>query len=291
MATLFVVATPIGNLGDLSCRAADALSTAQLVIAEDTRVARKLLGHLGVRPRLVSYHRHSPPARLDRIVGELLTRDAVLISDAGTPGVNDPGSELVAKAAKAGVVVSPLPGPSAITAALSISGLSFDSFTSLGFLASSRSKRRKQLLAATKSDTVVVFLESPHRIAESLSDLSELVPDRHIVVCRELTKFHEEVWRGTVSDAVKRFVQPKGEFVVVLAPCPSDECGSVTEFSTHEILAVAEKLRRDGMSTTDLASATSKEMGVSRREVYQVLIGRGRGQVDSEPDSSGFPRR
>lgn len=246
----------------------------QLVIAEDTRVARKLLGHLGIRPRLLSYHRHSPPAKLDRIVEELLTLDAALVSDAGTPGVNDPGAELVAKAAKAGVVISPLPGPCVITAALSVSGLSFNSFTSLGFLAASRSKRRNQLMVATKYDTVVVFLEAPHRIAESLSDLSDLIPDRHVVVCRELTKLHEEVWRGTVLEAAKHFVQPRGEFVVVLAPCPPDEREPVPEPSTNEILAVADKLRRDGISTADLASTTAEEMGVSRREVYQALIGR-----------------
>ena len=274
--TLFVVATPIGNLGDLSSRAADVLRSVDLVIAEDTRVARKLLGHLGVQPRLLSYHRHSSPAKLDRILAELSSRDAALISDAGTPGVNDPGAELVARAAAAGVVVSPLPGPSAITAALSVSGFSFDSFTSLGYLSTSRSKRRKQLSTAKSSDAVVVFLEAPHRISETLSDLCNLIPNRQVVVCRELTKLHEEVWRGTVSEAALHFGQPRGEFVVVLAPCPPEEREHEAEPSVDEILAVADRLRREGMSTGDLASATADEMGIGRREVYQVLIGRER---------------
>ena len=272
--TLFVVATPIGNLGDLSSRAAEVLSSVDLVIAEDTRVARKLLGHLGVQPRLMSYHRHSSPAKLDRILEELSSRDAALVSDAGTPGVNDPGAGLVARAAAAGVNVSPLPGPSVITAALSVSGFHLDSFTSMGYLAASRSKRRKQLSAARSSDAVVVFLEAPHRISETLSDLSDLVPNRQVVVCRELTKLHEEVWRGTVSEAAMHFAQPRGEFVVVLAPCPPDERERQAEPSVDEILSVADRLRRDGMSTGEVASATADELGIGRREVYQVLIGR-----------------
>lgn len=276
MPTLFVVATPIGNLGDLSSRAAEVLSSVKLVIAEDTRVARKLLGHLGAQPRLMSYHRHSSPTKLERILEELSSLDAALISDAGTPGVNDPGAELIARAAAAGVTVSPLPGPSAITTALSVSGFGFDSFTSLGYLATSRSKRRKQLVYAAKSDAVMVFLEAPHRICETLSELSGLVPDRQVVVCRELTKLHEEVWRGTASEAAGHFAQPRGEFVVVLAPRPPDERDALTETTSEEILAVADTLRRDGMSTGELASATSEEMGVGRRAVYQVLIGRER---------------
>ena len=274
MPTLFVVATPIGNLGDLSSRAAEVLSSVDLVIAEDTRVARKLLGHLRAQPRLLSYHRHSSPTKLDRILEDLSSRDAALISDAGTPGVNDPGAELVARAAAAGVVVSPLPGPSAITTALSVSGFSFDRFTSLGYLTASRSKRRKQLQTASKSGEVVVFLDAPHRISETLSDLCVLIPDRQVVVCRELTKLHEEVWRGTVSEAAMHFAQPRGEFVVVLAPCPPEERERLPEPSADEILAMADRLRRDGMSTGELASAAADELGIGRREVYQVLIGR-----------------
>ena len=291
MPTLFVVATPIGNLGDLSHRAAEVLSSVKLVIAEDTRVARKLLGHLGAEPRLMSYHRHSSPAKLERILEEVSDLDAALISDAGTPGVNDPGAELVARAAAAGVTVSPLPGPSAITAALSVSGFGFDSFTSLGYLATSRSKRRKLLTRAVKSDAVVVFLEAPHRICETISDLSDMIPNRQIVVCRELTKLHEEVWRGTASEAAGYFAQPRGEFVVVLAPCPPEERDARTETTPEEILAVADRLRGEGMSTGELATATAEELGVSRREVYQVLIGREHRPESTEPNSAGSSRR
>lgn len=274
MPTLYVVATPIGNLGDISRRAAEVLSTVSLVVAEDTRVARKLLIRLGVNPRLTSYHRHSSRAKLERIVSELSLADAALVSDAGTPGVNDPGAEVVSHAAAAGVNVTPLPGPSAIVAALSVSGFNCDSFTSLGYIAKSGSKRRKQLRCATDSDSVVVFLEAPHRISNTLADLSAMVPDRHVVICRELTKLHEEVWRGTALEALEHFSTPRGEFVVVVSPRLRDEVATKAEVSVDVILAAAAKLKGEGMSTRELAAAISERLDIGRREVYQALIGR-----------------
>ena len=274
MPTLYVVATPIGNLGDISRRATEVLSTVSLVVAEDTRVARKLLGSLGVSPRLTSYHRHSSSAKLERIIGELSLADVALVSDAGTPGVNDPGSEIVARATEAGVTVSPLPGPSAIVAALSVSGFNCDSFTSLGYISASGSKRRKQLRIATESDLVVVFLEAPHRISATLADLSAMAPDRQLVICRELTKLHEEVWRGTASEALEHFSSPRGEFVIVVSPRPHDSAATKSEVSAEVILAVADELRGEGTSTRELATAVSERLEIGRREVYQVLIGR-----------------
>ena len=273
MGTLYVVATPIGNLGDISIRAAEVLRSVPVVVAEDTRVARKLTDHLNASPRLISYHRHSPKSVLERIVALLADSDAALVSDAGTPGVNDPGAELVSRAVAAGISVSPMPGPSSITAALSVSGFPFDRFTSFGYLPASSAKRRVRLREIADCQTVAVCLEAPHRLVDALSDMAEAMPERRIVVCRELTKMHEEIWRGTVTEAKAHFVSPRGEFVIVVAPDETTRPESDT-YTDEEILMVADSLRRDGMSTRILALVTAERLGVSRREVYQAIIGR-----------------
>lgn len=270
---LYVVATPIGNLGDISTRAAEVLRSVPFVIAEDTRVTRKLTSSLNASPRFLSYHRHSTKSKLDSILAVLATSDAALVSDAGTPGVNDPGAELVSRAAAAGIAVSPLPGPSSIIAALSVSGFAVDSFTSFGYLPASRSKRLRRLETIAACDTVAVFLEAPHRVCYMLSDMAQTMPERQLVVCRELTKMHEEVWRGTVTEAESHFVAPRGEFVFVVAP-DETASGESKSFSDEEILEVADSLRTEGMATRTLASLTAERLGLNRREVYQALINR-----------------
>ena len=218
MGTLYVVATPIGNLSDITQRAAEILRAVPLVIAEDTRVTRRLLNRLEAESRLISYHRHSRESTVLRIIDHLRADDAALVSDAGTPGVNDPGAELVARAADTGIPVTPLPGPSSITAALSVSGFSADRFTSYGYLPASGSKRRRTLREIAGVDTTSVFFEGPHRVSKALADMCNIMPGKQIVVCREMTKLHEEVWRGSVEEATQHFTEPRGEFVVVVAP-------------------------------------------------------------------------
>ena len=273
MGTLYVVATPIGNLGDISIRAAEVIKSVPVVVAEDTRVARKLTSYLDTSPRLISFHRHSRESTLEGIIALLATSDVALVTDAGTPGVNDPGAELVSRAAVAGVRVSPLPGPSSIVTALSVSGFNFNQFTSFGYLPASSSKRRRRIAEVADCRTVAVCFEAPHRVVSTLSDMSEVMPERRIVVCRELTKIHEEIWRGTVDEAKSHFVSPRGEFVMVFAPVETAGPSSVS-YSDEEILDVADSLRRDGLSTRELALMTAERLGLSRREVYQALIKR-----------------
>lgn len=270
---LYVVATPIGNLGDISTRAAEVIRSVPVVIAEDTRVTRKLTSSLDSSPRFLSYHRHSAKSKLDSIVELLATSDAALVSDAGTPGVNDPGADIVARAAAAGIAVSPLPGPSSIIAALSVSGFNCDRFTSYGYLPASRTKRRRHLQEIAVCDNVAVFFEAPHRVRDALGDMAETIPERRIVVCREMTKIHEEIWRGTVGESESHFVSPRGEFVIVVAPAETASQESHT-YSDVEIAAVADTLRTEGMSTRELASLTAERLGLSRRDVYQALISR-----------------
>ena len=196
-ATLYVVGTPIGNLEDLSPRAARVLREVALVAAEDTRVTRRLLAHIGAHPRLVSFHEHNWRERLEQVLQALEEGDVALVSDAGMPGVSDPGRQLVAAAAARGIRVESVPGPSAVTTALAVSGLPADAFMFLGFLPRRRRERQEKLREAAASSLTLVLFEAPHRLRATLEDISAIFGDLPIAVCRELTKLHEEVFRGT----------------------------------------------------------------------------------------------
>src|SRR3990170_5899911 len=216
MPTLYVVATPIGNLEDVTLRALRVLREVSLIAAEDTRTTRKLLAHHGIRNRLLSYNDHNKAARIPRLLHALREGDVALVSEGGPPAISDPGLDLVAAAVDAGFAVVPVPGPSAVTAALAVSGLSVRQFTYLGFLPR-RAGARRRLLAGFRDDprTLVAF-ESPHRLRASLAALRDALGDRRVAVCRELTKAFEEVFRGTLSDALDHFVEPRGEFTLVI---------------------------------------------------------------------------
>ena len=203
--TLYVVGTPIGNLEDLSPRAARVLRQVPLVAAEDTRVARRLLNRLDARPRLISFHEHNWRERLELILQAMDECDAALVSDAGMPGVSDPGRELVAAAAAKGVRIESVPGPSAVTTALAVSGMPADAFQFLGFLPRRRSERQARLRQAAASPLTLALFEAPHRLRATLEDIAAILGDRPIAVCRELTKLHEEVFRGTPSEALAHF--------------------------------------------------------------------------------------
>ena len=270
MSTLYVVATPIGNLSDISQRATEILSTVSTVAAEDTRVSRKLLNHIGVSPRLESLHEHTSPERLQALVEQLELGDMAVVSDAGTPGISDPGSALVAAAVEAGHDVIPLPGPSAIVSALSITGWSFDRFLFLGFLPRKKNEQLATLENASQEPGPVVAYESPHRIKATLENINDTFADRQLVICRELTKFYEETFRGTAAEAILHFnTQPKGEFVVVIQGAGKS---ANTELSDDEISEVLVNLKENGLSGRTLVERAVEITRAPKNRIYQLSL-------------------
>ncbi len=269
--TLYLVATPIGNLEDVTLRALRVLGEVSLIAAEDTRTARKLLSHHGVSARVVSYNEHNMKRRTPELLRALGEGDVALVSEAGMPAISDPGYELVAAAIEAGHDVSPLPGPSAVTAAVAVSGLATRQFTFAGFLPR-RSKARKELFERLgKAPGAIVFFESPHRVRAALEDLAEVLGDRRIAVCRELTKLYEEIFRGTAAEAIDHFGKPRGEFTVVV----EGGGGQAREVPEDELRAALRKLREGGMSARDAAAQVAQETGMAKRRVYALSIEEG----------------
>ncbi len=272
MGTLYLVATPIGNLEDISARALRTLREVALIAAEDTRVTRKLLTHYDVHVPVLSYYEHNKLTRLDAILGRLQQGDVALVSDAGTPALNDPGYELVRAALQAGHQVSPVPGPSAPIAALIASGLPTDSFLYLGYLPRKSSERKAALQAVSDLPHTLIFLEAPHRLAESLRDLSDSLGDRRVALARELTKLHEEIWRGSLAEAIDHFKAPRGEFVIIV----DGRTGTPSTRGTQpRLLAAIRQRARAGLGPADLAAQLSRQSGWPRREIYRLAT-RGR---------------
>jgi 16S rRNA (cytidine1402-2'-O)-methyltransferase len=268
MSHLYVIATPIGNLEDLSPRAARILGQVRLVVAEDTREARKLMSHAGAHAPVTSFHAHSGPTALAPVLRALDEGDVAYVSDAGTPAISDPGPELVRAAAGAGHSVITVPGPSAVTAALSVSGFPADSFLFLGFLPRKPSERRAALRRGAPAVRTLVLFEAPHRLRESLQDILSVLGDRQVAVCRELTKVFEETFRGTITEAIGHFTQPRGEFVIVIdAGEPAEE-----EASDDAIKAALERLGAEGLRGRRLVEAVSAETGVPRSRVYRLSL-------------------
>jgi len=273
MAVLYVVATPLGNLGDLTARAIEVLRTVPVVAAEDTRRTRGLLEHLGAHPELHSFHAHSPERRLEMLL-EILSagRDVALVSDAGTPGVSDPGTDLVRAARDAGHVVVPIPGPSAIATVLSASGLAADRFLFLGFVPRRGTDRARLLARAAAEEWSVVFYEAPGRVVELLEDLMALAgPRRRATVGRELTKLHEDIRHGSLEELVRHFVatEPRGEFTVVLEgtgvpPAEADR--------TEEATTSARQLLADGITRREASQRIAAEFGLSRNDAYRLVM-------------------
>jgi 16S rRNA (cytidine1402-2'-O)-methyltransferase len=213
---LYVVATPIGNLEDITLRALRVLGEVQLIAAEDTRTARKLLNRYNISTRLTSYFEHNKRMKMPVLLEFLETQDIALISEAGMPGISDPGYELIKAAIEADVQVVPVPGSSAVTTALAVSGLPSDQFVYLGFLPRKKGEKRTLLASVSEEPRTLICFESPYRIQDSLLAMLEKLGDRNAAVCRELTKLHEEVFRGPLSTAVEHFKKPRGEFTVVI---------------------------------------------------------------------------
>ena len=270
MGTLYLVATPIGNLEDLSPRAVRILGEVRLIAAEDTRVTRKLLTHFGLHTLLTSYFEHNKLTKLEAILSALNEGDVVLVSDAGTPTINDPGYELVRTALEAGHSVCPIPGPSAPLAALAASGLPTDSFLYLGYLPRKSSERKAQGGQIANFPYTLIFLESPHRLLVALKDLEFCLGDRQIAIARELTKLHEEIWRGSISAAHAYFTQnePRGEFTLVVAGKTKIEKQKWTEGKVTIAIKFGMKL---GESPSALAKRVARESGWERKEIYKRI--------------------
>ena len=268
MGTLYLIATPIGNLEDISARALRLLRDVKLVAAEDTRVTRNLFHHFDIHTSLTSYFEHNKLTKLDSILAALESGDVALVSDAGTPGLNDPGYELVHAALDAGHRVSPIPGPASPIAALVASGLPTDSFLYLGYLPRKSSERKKFLERVADLPYTLIFLETPHRLFNSLEDLQAILGDRPIAVARELTKLHEEIWRGMLSQAQVHFKEPRGEFVLVVSGQQSDFSN---EWPKEKLLAKIKREIESGKSSKDISSELAEQSGWKKRDIYRLV--------------------
>ena len=267
MGTLYLVATPIGNLEDMSPRAVRILRESKLIAAEDTRHTAKLLNHFDIQTPLTSYFEHNKLDKLDRILASLADGDVALVSDAGTPAINDPGYELVRAALASGWDVRPVPGPSSPVAALSVSGLPTDSFLYLGYLPHNKSERRKLVAQIANLRYTLIFLESPYRIVDSLEDLLTLLGDRPICVAREMTKLYEEFWRGPISGALEYFKlrEPRGEFTLVVG----GQLSVISDqWSEEKLLTAVEDELKRGKSAKEISVELAEQSGWSKKEVY-----------------------
>ena len=270
MSFLYVVSTPIGNLEDLTFRALRVLGEVGFIAAEDTRVTRRLLDHYKISTPMTSYHEHNKLSKLPLILSALKEKDVALVSDAGEPGISDPGSELVSAAAAAGVQVVPIPGASAITSAIAVSGMDIDMFIFLGFLPRKQTERRSLLESLATDRRVLLAFEAPHRLRRALHDIRDILGDRHIAVCRELTKLHEEVFRATVSEAMSHFDRPRGEVTLVIEGSRESPKGSQDEMETA--MTLLEQLREEGAHARDVVAQVVQESGLPRREVYRLWL-------------------
>ena len=270
--TLYLVATPIGNLGDLSPRAVETLAGADFIAAEDTRVSVKLLNHLDLKKPLVSYHEHNRATAGQAILTRLLGGETcALVTDAGTPAISDPGQELVALCAENGVTVQAIPGCCAAITALAVSGLDTRRFTFEGFLPSGKKERRTALVELTGEVRTMVFHEAPHRLRAALADMAEVLGDRPIALCRELTKLHEDTVRTTLAQAAAYYAanEPRGEYVLVVA---GRERQSQAQLTLEEGVDRVLRLRADGVRMKDAVRQVADDTGLSRNELYDAAL-------------------
>jgi 16S rRNA (cytidine1402-2'-O)-methyltransferase len=272
--TLYVVSTPIGNLEDITHRAVRVLSEVDMIACEDTRHTRKLLNHCGVKTKTVSYHEHNERERAAQLLESLESgSDIAIVSDAGTPGISDPGFRVVRLALENGVPVVPVPGPTALISALVASGLPSDEFFFGGFLPARKGQRRTRLMQLSSIPATLVFYEAPHRIAESLRDAREILGEREAVVARELTKLHEEILRGRLSELAQRFSTgeegPRGEMVLMIDRKVIE--GAARARDSSEISSVVAALEAEGVDARSALKKAARKLGISRDEAYRRL--------------------
>ncbi len=270
---LYLVPTPIGNLGDISIRCKETLEQADFIAAEDTRVTLKLLNHLGIKKSLVSYYEHNKASKGNIILERILSGETcALVSDAGSPAISDPGEDLVKLCADAGVTVCAIPGPCAVITALSISGQSTGRFCFEGFLSTVKKSRREHLDALANERRTMVFYEAPHKLLSTLEDMAAVFGDeRSVSLCRELTKLHEEVVRTTLAQAIEKYrnTPPKGEFVLVVAGAQDVP---VQESSEADAAAYLAKLMTEGLSRKDAIKQTAEDLQLPKNVVYHTAL-------------------
>ncbi len=274
--TLYLVATPIGNLADISERAIKVLNEADFIAAEDTRNSLRLLSALGIKNELVSYHEHNKKSSGERLVARLLSGEScALITDAGMPAISDPGEDIVKLCAEAGITVSVIPGACAAVSALSLSGLATGRFAFEGFLSAKQSERRKRLDAVRSDDRTLIFYEAPHKLIATLQDMADAFGnERKISLCREITKINEEIKRTTLGEAIAFYSanEPRGEFVLVVegfsGESISDEAAKLLSLSPEEHV---QKYENDGLARMDAIKKAAKDRGMSKSELYKIL--------------------
>ena len=270
---LYLVPTPIGNLGDISPRARQALEEADFIAAEDTRVSLKLLNHLGIKKSLVSYYEHNKDFKGNVIVERILGGETcALVSDAGSPAISDPGEDLVKLCAENGITVCAIPGPCAVITALSISGQATGRFCFEGFLSTAKKSRREHLESLKQETRTMIFYEAPHKLLNTLEDMAEVFgSERPISLCRELTKLHEEVVRTTLGEAIAKYTEnaPKGEFVLVIAGAAPVEKEVATE---EDATQMVKRLMAEGMSRKDAIKQTAKALDLPKNVVYDAAL-------------------
>lgn len=270
--TLYVVGTPIGNLGDMTPRQRETLASVDFIAAEDTRVTVKLLNHFEIKKPLVSYYEHNLRERGEQIVSRIEAgENCAVVSDAGMPCISDPGEDLVRLCAERGIPTVVVPGPSAVISALCVSGLITSRFCFEGFLSTAKKSRREHLEAIKNEPRTMIFYEAPHKLQNTLQDLLDALGDRKISIARELTKLHEKVLRFTLSQAVEYYANtpPRGEFVLVVEGAPQPQEQAMTLADAVEL---AKQLEREGQRPADAAKAAAKQSGFKKSEIYQGLL-------------------
>lgn len=271
--TLYIVGTPIGNLGDITERQLETLEKVNFIAAEDTRVTRKLLSHFDIHAELVSYHEHSTEAVISRIMERLRSgEDCAVVTDAGMPCISDPGAVLVQRCLSEGVPMQVVPGPSAVISALAVSGQDTGRFTFEGFLSVNKKQRAEHLNSLKTETRTMVFYEAPHKLLRTLQDMQSTFGDRSLTICRELTKLHEEVTKTTLSAAVEFYTQqaPRGEFVLVLAG--AERTDTEDALSLEDAVLMAQKRISEGERASDVCRALAAETGFPKRVLYQAVL-------------------
>jgi len=268
MPTLYVVATPIGNLEDISLRALRILREVRLIAAEDTRRTKQLLNAYNIKTPLTSYHEHNKWTKLDYLLNYLREEDLALVCNAGMPGISDPGYELIVASSQQGIPVVVIPGPTVVTTSLVVSGLPADRFIYVGFLPHKASSRRRLLESIADECGTIIALESPHRLLATLNDIRLILGDRKIAVCRELTKIHEEVFRVRVSQAIEHFAEPRGEFTLVIEGKAEKDKPQLTEAVERQLHG----MRQSGMAAKEAIAGVARATGLSKKVLYRAWL-------------------
>lgn len=270
---LYVVGTPIGNLSDLSPRAAQTLSQVDFIAAEDTRVTVKLLNHLGIKKPMISYFEHNKQFKGEIICERILSgENCAVVTDAGMPCISDPGEELIKQCAERGIKTEVVPGPSAVISALCVSGLSTGRFTFEGFLSVNKKSRKEHLESLVNEKRTMIFYEAPHKLSNTLADFYKAFPDRKLTIARELTKLHEDIIRTTTTEAFEKYSDSslKGEIVLILEGASTDE--SVQEYTLEDAVSMARKMIEEGAKPTQAAKDAASFTGQKKNDIYRELI-------------------